>query len=265
MDLHHQPDQSYRIPRRLRAERTRQRTQSLIEEGAILPAALLSIPEALLDGPAALRVSITTNTSQGAAMMGQGKMGVLIFGSANRPGGGWLNGAKAQEEDVSLASTWGTQAALAPPGFYAHEPGLGGLGPDKLLIAEGLWLVDENGSDLPVPRDVVFGGIAAPNRANPQTARMPSRILVDHLARRLAGVLLAWEDRGVERAVMGAIGCGVFQWPVEESADALTKAIAHYKRVCNGDMAIVLALPDERHAPIFQKALANTGRRGPQP
>lgn len=192
-----------------------------------------------------------------------GLAGTLIFGSANRPGGGWLNGAKAQEEDVSLASTWAEQATLAPEGFYAHKRGLGGMGPDKVLMARGAWLIDTQGVDLRTPRTTVFAGVAAPNLANPETAKHPRGELVDRLARRLATVLVEWEKRGVQHAVMGAIGCGVFQWQAQDSAQALRMAINHYRTVGHNKLSVVLAMPDKALAQIFEQTL--TASKPPRP
>lgn len=208
-----------------------------------------------------MAVEIERGYSQDVAMTQVGLTGVLVFGSANRPGGGWLNGAKAQEEDISLASSWAEQAALAPEGFYAHKPGLGGMGPDKVLIARGAWLTDTNGVDLRAPRAVVFGGVAAPNLANPQTARQPHNDLVDRLARRLASVLLEWEKRGVQRAVMGAIGCGVFKWKGVDSARSLRLAMNHYQAVGQNKLSVVLAIPDPDLAVAFQSTLKASGPR----
>lgn len=254
---------SIRAPRREQALRTQATTEALLARGEIAPAELLSVPEQLTGSDGAIKVAIHAGTSHAAALEQPGRVGVLIFGSANRPGGGWLNGAKAQEEDISLASTWATQAARAPAGFYAHESGLGGLGPDRILVADGRWLDDLHGQPLIDPQGVVFGGIAAPNLANPAIARLPRTQCVDHLARRLAGLLLAWEARRVSCAVLGAIGCGVFQWPGEDSAQALRLALNHYKASGNGSMQTVLAMPDPGLAKIFQETLLQPARARP--
>ena len=250
---------SVRGPRRIQAARVQSLTQALLARGEISPAQLLSIPETLLGGNDPVRVPIHAGTSQIVADRQSGLTGVLIFGSANRPGGGWLNGAKAQEEDISLASTWATQAKQAA-GFYTQENGLGGLGPDRVLVARGYWLVDPNGQVLEPPQPVVFGGVAAPNLANPGIARLPRAQCINHLARRLAGVLLGWEHQGVGIGVLGAIGCGVFQWPGEDSARALRLALNHYRSEGKGTVQVVLAMPDARLAETFNQTLGSTDR-----
>lgn len=255
---------SVRGPRRIQAARVQSLTQALLARGEISPAQLRAIPEKLRGGNDSVRVPIHPGTSQPVATAQTGRTGVLIFGSANRPGGGWLNGAKAQEEDISLASTWALQAARAPAGFYTHESGLGGLGPDRLLVASGYWLMGPDGQALDRPQSVVFGGVAAPNLANPGIARLPRGQCVDHLARRLAGLLLAWEDHGVCTGVLGAIGCGVFQWSGEDSAQALRLALNHYRSEGNGRVQVILAMPDARLAETFSQILGATGRCRPR-
>lgn len=171
----------------------------------------------------------------------EGKVGVLIFGSATKPGGGWINGAKAQEEELSLASTWGEQARLGGQEFYSEGKGLGGLGPDKIVFAQSLWLVDPHGRPLDPPIPVHLISVAALNLRSYEVQRLARETRIDHLARRLATALATWNKQGCDAVVLGAIGCGVFQWPAHESAEALLAALRHQPL---GNMAIHLALPD---------------------
>lgn len=256
MDRHHAADQSYRIPRRARADRTSERALALMAFGRIKPPTLVRAPSVLLGQDAPIEAPLLVRgCSQTAAMAGEGLVSVLVFGSSTKPGGGWRNGACAQEEDLSLASTWGVQAEAAPEGFYKDRKGLGGLGPDAVLVAHGGWLADPHGVPLFPFRPVLFTGVAAPNLGHPATGGLSKAVLIDHLARRLAGALLATAQAGATQAVMGAIGCGVFQWRPEDSAIALRRAVNHVHACTEGAPQIVLALPDPKMEAAFLQAL----------
>src|SRR5690606_35021185 len=55
-------------------------------------------------GPSAPTVEVTTeSTLQAGRRLGQGTA-ALVFASARNPGGGFLTGARAQEEDIARAS-----------------------------------------------------------------------------------------------------------------------------------------------------------------
>ena len=259
LHLHHGRDQSYREPRRAQAAATKLRTETLLSRDEIKPAWLEEAPKRLLGTVRPEVLEMVASTSQVAALGRPGRVGVLVFGSPNRPGGGWLNGAKAQEEDVSLASTWASQAALSS-GFYDATTGLGGWGPDSALIARGLWLTDEAGDRLRPARPVVFGGVAAPNAANPAVAKLPTDQRIDALAKRLAAVLSGFHTEGVDSIVLGAIGCGVFRWAGVDSAYALALALAHRRTQGHDSAPVVLAMPDPILAEEFRQALGRGAR-----
>lgn len=165
---------------------------------------------------------VLKNTHQAALSHANEKVGVLIFGSATRPGGGWRNGATAQEEDISLNSTWGIQAENAPTGFYKEQKGLGA---DAILMTDGFWLRDEYDQALLSPLAVSFASIAAPNKRIPDITNLKENMLIDILALRLKTLLNQWHDDKCETVILGAIGCGVFLWEPYSSALAFKKAI----------------------------------------
>lgn len=244
--------ESIRAPRRLRAAKARALSKALLDAGDIAAAQTIQAPAVLKAQDRPIKHRIIASDSHSASHTLEGEVGVLIFGSATRPGGGWENGAKAQEEDISLASTWASQAEVSS-GFYDGN-GLGGLGPDAILMARGAWLYDPQGTPLTVTKPVVFISIAAPNLANPQIAELAPEVVVDHLARRLTAALDAWQQEGITTLVLGAIGCGVFQWTGDQSALALRKALNASSWIAvNGEL--ILAMPDARLAQVFSETL----------
>lgn len=180
--------------------------------------------------------------------------GVLIFGSATRPGGGWRAGAKAQEEDVSLSSSWGVQAEQAPEGFYKEEKGWGA---DAILNAKGLWLFDEYGYELEKPKACSFVSIACPNRLVPFVGKTPYSELVDKLTPRIVTALNTWEDQKLDHVVLGALGCGVFKWDPIYSAQAFKKAIPLSKYTGHIHFAFI----DPTIKEVFEQELSSLVRK----
>lgn len=140
----------------------------------------------------------------------------LIFCSSRRPGGGWESGARAQEEDVSLASLWALQAERVAD-FYNASEGVGALNADALIHASrSLILFDAQGALLDQPEPCSFIGFAAPNATglasqghDPLSGRWPGAIEKSLLTRARATLRLAAEA-GSPPLILGAIGCGVF-------------------------------------------------------
>ena len=194
-------------------------------------------------------LSFTLAPTQQASQQSVTPTGVLVFGSATRPGGGWRNGARAQEEDVSLCSTWGVQAENAPEGFYKQQKGFGAK---SVLCAEGFWLTDQYGNDLPKPLPCSFISIACPNRKIPFVSQTLYPQLIDMLAPRIVAALNHWQEKKIPHVVLGAIGCGVFEWDPIYSALAFKKAIEHSKY--QGE--IVFAFTDENIKKVFEQQLS---------
>lgn len=239
-------DRAYRSRR---AEFLKHETEGLLNEGDLLPAELISAQAPLsLDNDTPVSIEIKGAFSQMVAQSLFQKNGVLIFGSAQKPGGGWLNGAIAQEEDVSLLSSWGTQAAKAPAGYYGTT---NGLGEDNILVAEGVWIMSTDEYLLTPFKPVSFVGVAAPNRKAEGVRDEPRAKLIDHLARRLRTAFDAWHERGISVVIGGAIGCGVFKWPPAESAEALVLAL----RSTPWRGELILAIPDFDMSQAFEKVL----------
>lgn len=243
--------------RRQRAAQIQGMCDPLWTQGRLQAPRLFAVSDSALplkDAPSQFEV-LPTDSHSAAFEIAPGA-GVLIFGSGRKPGGGWRNGAKAQEEDVSLVSTWGYQAEQAPPGFYQDSEG---MGPDAALLAHGFWLFDQYDQQLPVALPCVFASVAAPNRAAPTVAAMDVDDLVPVLARRLERALEGSRAMGVDTLILGAIGCGVFQWPASHSALAMRQALASSR--WRG--RIILAMPDPALASEFSRILSQEAGPGP--
>ncbi|MFE3826915.1 TIGR02452 family protein [Streptomyces sp. NPDC059092] len=138
---------------------------------------------------------------------------VLNFASARNPGGGYLNGAQAQEEALCRASALYV-TLRAVPGFYAHhradrDP----FYTDRVIHSPGVPVFrDDRGRLLDTPYQVGFLTSPAPNagviarRAPEDVHRVPAA-----LAARAERVLETAVAGGYRRLVLGAWGCGVFR------------------------------------------------------
>ncbi|MEV7085277.1 TIGR02452 family protein [Streptomyces sp. NPDC093085] len=138
---------------------------------------------------------------------------VLSFASARNPGGGYLNGAQAQEEALCRASAlYATLRAV--PEFYAHhreerDP----FYTDRVIHSPAVPVFrDDRGRLLGTAYAVGFLTSPAPNagviiRRTPEEAhRIPAV-----LAARAERVLETAVAHGYRRLVLGAWGCGVFR------------------------------------------------------
>lgn len=142
-----------------------------------------------------------------------GPVAVLNFASARNPGGGYLNGAQAQEEALCRASALHT-TLLRAPGYYAHHRAdRSPFYSDRVIHSPGVPVFrDDRGRLLDDPFTVGFLTSPAPNagivaRDHPaETHRVPA--ILDSRAERVLEVAVV---AGYRRLVLGAWGCGVFR------------------------------------------------------
>lgn len=191
----------------------------------ILPDAAL--PEATT-WPGPTTVEVTNESSLAAARrLGPGTA-CLVFASARNPGGGFLNGAQAQEEAISRSSAlYATQTTV--PEFYEHhrrETSL--LYTDRIIVSPDVPVFrDDDGTLLAEPYPVTFLTAAAPNRSAVERNQPAAvRDVVPTLVRRAARVLDVAAAHGSRRLVLGAWGCGVFGNDADEVASAFAQALA---------------------------------------
>ncbi|MEU6218950.1 TIGR02452 family protein [Streptomyces sp. NPDC047022] len=138
---------------------------------------------------------------------------VLNFASARNPGGGFLNGAQAQEEALCRASALCACVREAPEFYEYHRAHRDPLYTDRVIHTPAVPVFrDDRGRLLDEPYEAGFLTAAAPN-AGVVTQKSPQR------APELPGALAARAERVLEtaaacryrRLVLGAWGCGVFR------------------------------------------------------
>ncbi|MDX3095356.1 TIGR02452 family protein [Streptomyces sp. ME19-03-3] len=138
---------------------------------------------------------------------------VLNFASARNPGGGYLNGAQAQEEALCRASALYTTLLTARRFYDWHRADRSPLYSDRVIHSPGVPVFrDERGVLLDEPFEAGFLTSAAPNagviaRQEPEFVdRVPAA-----LSSRAGRVLEVAAAHGYPSLVLGAWGCGVFR------------------------------------------------------
>ena len=156
------------------------------------------------------------------------QVALLNFASAKNPGGGFLSGARAQEE--SLARSSGLYFAIrSQPDFYAfHREQRSCLYSDRVIFSPDVPVfADDDHRPLTEPWTVSMLTSAAVNvgaleRSQPQSLGWVPEIM----ARRVRMVLAVAAAEGIEAVVLGAWGCGVFRCDPELIARLFAEALA---------------------------------------
>lgn len=148
--------------------------------------------------------------------------------SARNPGGGFRNGAQAQEESLARSSAL-YRCQLAAPEFYAHHRADRDLAySDRVIHSPAVPVIRDNDGDLlDEPYRMSFLTCAAPNLAairRQQPARVTDVPAI--LRSRARRVLDVAHEHGHRALVLGAWGCGVFGNAPSDVAAAFADALS---------------------------------------
>ncbi|MEZ4230578.1 MAG: TIGR02452 family protein [Polyangiaceae bacterium] len=192
---------------------------------------LLALPGGEGEAP---RVEVSDETTQlGAQRLvkeGETEVALLNFASARNPGGGFINGAKAQEEDVTRCSA--LHPCLTSPAveeYYRVNRAMDSmLYTDHLIYSPRVPFFRSRSTDLldePFLASVITA--PAPN-AGEALKRDPdcSDEIEETLRRRAAKVLMVAAAQQHRVLVLGAWGCGVFRNRPDQVADAFGKHLS---------------------------------------
>lgn len=136
---------------------------------------------------------------------------VLNFANPYTPGGGVLNGAKAQEEDLCRRSTlYGSLTSETASAFYSeNKAAKGSAFTDAAILSPCVEVFrDSDGNFLDEPFDVAVLTMAAPYA--PGLTGGESAETFDLFKSRIMGMLHIAVENGYEHLVLGAWGCGAF-------------------------------------------------------
>lgn len=151
----------------------------------------------------------------------------LNFASARRPGGGFLSGARAQEESLCRASA--LFVCLEGQAMYRHHDGWqDAMHGDRMVHSPAVPVFrGDHGPLLEQPWPCGFITAAAPNR-NALRRHAPEREpeLPRVFAARIARVLAVAARAGHDAVVLGAWGCGAFGCDPELVAEQFHAALS---------------------------------------
>lgn len=184
-------------------------------------------------GAAPPRVDVTPETTAEAArrlVEREGVAGVvaLNFASAKNPGGGFLGGAKAQEEDLARCSAL-YACLITQRGYYdANRANPSMLYTDHIIYSPAVpFFRDERHDLLEEPFVVSIITAPAPNAGEAaRKGRGEGRAVKATLKQRARKVLAVAADRGHRCLVLGAWGCGVFRNDPRDVAAAFALGLA---------------------------------------
>lgn len=183
----------------------------------------------------------------------------LNFASAKHPGGGWMSGARAQEETLARAS--GLVACIAGDPMYARNAALG----DALYTDDAIYspdvpvFRDDAGTLLPRPYLCAFITAPAVNTGvvleRDRSRRAEVRTTMARRVARVLGIAALHEHTAL---VLGAWGCGVFRNDPVEVAELFAAALAGPFRGTFAEVvfAVLDSSPERRFIRPFEQAFA---------
>ncbi|GAA2253151.1 TIGR02452 family protein [Streptomyces atrovirens] len=214
--------------------------------------------------PAGTRFEVTGESSLEAARRLADtladQVAVLNFASARNPGGGYLNGAQAQEEALCRASALYT-CLLRAAGFYDHhrahrDP----FYTDRVIHSPAVPVFrDDRGRLLDEPFTAGFLTSPAPNagvilRTAPERAdEVPHALVV-----RAGRVLETAAAHGYRRLVLGAWGCGVFRNDPAQVAAAFRSHLEPGGRFAGAFAHVVFGILDRTRDSAVRAAFERT-------
>lgn len=209
------------------------------------PAQFETLRAAVRDGEAP-EIELVDATTQAAAQRlasGAGKTAMLNFASARNPGGGFLNGAKAQEEDLCRCSGLYPCLLECMEYYEANRQQDSVLYTDHMIFSPEVPFFKVRGTGELLAEPFTMSVITAPApNSRPYLERHPHghQELEQAFLRRWQNVFCLAADQRIDSLLLGAWGCGAFGGDPEMAARTADEAIQSHGR---GLHKIVFAIP----------------------
>ena len=164
----------------------------------------------------------------------KGKTGILNFASATKPGGGFKNGAEAQEESIARSSTLYTalnteqaqqfyklhkrESAENAAAYYSHS----------MIYSPNISIFRDDDGNWTYPFLVDVLSCAAVNagevrKANGSITTGQEVEIEKEMSERMGRILYLFESKGARNIILGTFGTGVFR----NSVTTVTRIWAH--------------------------------------
>ncbi|AWB46566.1 TIGR02452 family protein [Paenibacillus sp. CAA11] len=182
------------------------------EQGEALVRKWPEWPQSELKAGYAVANEATVKAILDFAKAGKQQVGVLNFASAKNPGGGFLNGAMAQEESLAASSGLYNTQLLNERYYKANRACRSMMYTDHAIYSpDVVFFRDEKFALLPEPVTASVLTLPAVNYGQVllkgEDPKQAERVMKDRM--RLALALFA--QKGDKHLILGAYGCGVFR------------------------------------------------------
>src|SRR5262245_26870363 len=160
---------------------------------------------------------------------GSAPVAALNFASAKNPGGGFLNGSRAQEESLARSSALYASLLRAPEYYDLHRAAPSSLYSDAMILSPDCPVFrDDDGALLEQPLLATFITSAAPNAGAAEKNRPEELAHIPEVFRRRSEYVLGLAaSRGYKGLMLGAWGCGVFRNAPNVVASAFAAHLRH--------------------------------------
>lgn len=202
---------------------------------------------------------VVQDTSQAAIFKTKfdGKMAVLNFASYKKPGGGYINGAMAQEESLchcsNLYNVISNEKFMKNYYGYNNEHLNRGLYDSRIIYSPDIVFYNRDHS-VSKYCDVIT--CAAPNKKVAQQYQKVSDEEINMVMKdRILNVLQVAVVNHVDVLILGAFGCGVFGNDIRMTARIFKRCLNEYHYYKNAFKLVVFAIPDTPTYTIFKEVL----------
>jgi uncharacterized protein (TIGR02452 family) len=163
-------------------------------------------------------------------------VGVLNFASAKNPGGGFLNGAMAQEESLAAASALYLSQLECPQYYETNRACKSMMYTDCAIWSpDTVFFRDDSSILLKSPVKASVLTLPAVNYGQALVRGENAAIAKAAMKRRMKIALAVFADKGCDTLILGAYGCGVFKNDPSDVAqwwsELLTEYGSHFKSV----------------------------------